>query len=138
MIAEIFKDMTSEGGKFYMMQEKQADTLQGRVNNLKDALTVMMYDLGTSMDGILKGSIDLLRFLMAHWETLGKAIMSVVAVKGIYTAAVKLNTIATTANVAVQRYSIASKTLILPQPLGSIIATKAATVAQGALNTVWL
>lgn len=136
MIAEIFKDMTSEGGKFYMMQEKQADTLQGRVNNLKDALTVMMYDLGTSMDGILKGSIDLLRFLMAHWETLGKAIMSVVAVKGIYTAAVKLNTIATTANVAVQRYSIASKNLNTAATIRNIIATKAATVAQGALNAV--
>lgn len=135
MIAEIFKDMTSEGGKFYMMQEKQADTLQGRVNNLKDALTVMMYDLGTSMDGILKGSIDLLKFLMAHWETLGRAIMSVVAVKGIYTAAVKLNTIATTANVAVQRYSIASKNLNTAATIRNIIATKAATVAQGALNT---
>ena len=136
MVADIFKDMTSEGGKFYKMQEKQADTLQGRVNNLKDAMTVMMYDLGQSMDGILKGSIDLLKFLMAHWESLGKAIMTVVAVKGIYTAAVKLNTIVTTANVAVQRFSIASKNLNTAATIRNIIATKAATVAQGALNAV--
>lgn len=39
-IADIFEDLTEKGGMFYKMQERQADTLKGRWEKLKDAFTV--------------------------------------------------------------------------------------------------
>ena len=48
MIRDIFTDMTDEGGKFYRMQEIQAQTLTGKINNLKDAFDIMMSEIGSS------------------------------------------------------------------------------------------
>lgn len=46
MIADIFDEMTSAGGIFYKMQEKQAETLSGRWNNLKDSIAITMDEIG--------------------------------------------------------------------------------------------
>lgn len=53
MIAEIFEDLTDKGGMFYEMQEKQAQTLKGRWEKLKDA-----FDIGLQSIGESKGILD--------------------------------------------------------------------------------
>ena len=45
-IAEIFEDLTSKGGMFYDMQKKQAETLKGRWEKLKDAYDVALQSVG--------------------------------------------------------------------------------------------
>ncbi len=84
MIADIFKDMTSEGGKFYNMQEIQAETLKGKVSNLKDAYQIMFSEIGEKGDSILKGSVDAIRSLIENYEKVGRLIIEMVAAYGVY------------------------------------------------------
>ncbi len=84
MIKEMFEEMTAEGGKFYMMQEIQAETLKGQVSNLVDAYQIMMSEIGGANDGVLKDSVGLLRDMMDNYEEVGKRIVELVAVYGTY------------------------------------------------------
>ena len=83
MVAKVFKDMTSEGGKFYNMQEVQAETLRGKLSNLKDAFEIMLNEIGQGQSENLKGSVDLLRKLMQNYEDVGKSVMHCVVAFGI-------------------------------------------------------
>lgn len=46
MISEIFEDLTDKGGQFYKMQERQAQTLKGRWEKLKDAYDQALMGIG--------------------------------------------------------------------------------------------
>lgn len=86
MVAKVFKDMTSEGGKFYQMQEVQAETLKAKVKNLGDQYDIMLYQIGQAQDGLLKGSVSLIGKLMNHWQAIGRIIVSVASGFGAYAA----------------------------------------------------
>ena len=86
MVAKVFKDMTSEGGKFYNMQEVQAETLKAKVKNLGDQYDIMLYQIGQAQDGLLKGSVSALGNLMSHWQQIGRIIVSVASGFGAYAA----------------------------------------------------
>lgn len=53
MVADIFKDMTEEGGRFYKMQEKQAESLYGVYENLSDKIQIALNKIGESNRGLL-------------------------------------------------------------------------------------
>lgn len=80
MVADIFKEMTSEGGKFYNMQEKQAESLYGIYENLKDNLQVAMDEIGQSNEGIIasvgKAATVIAKNLTTVVDLLGIAVMS--------------------------------------------------------------
>lgn len=81
-VEAVFQRMTDKGGTFYNMQEVQAETLQGKVSNLKDAFDVMLNDIGKSNERAMKIAISLGTTLLNHWEAIanaGKAIISVLA-----------------------------------------------------------
>lgn len=84
MVAKIFKQMTSEGGKFYKMQEVQAETLKGKISNLKDAYEVMLNEIGKGQSENLKGAVDWAKRLMTNYEDTGKALVELIATYGIY------------------------------------------------------
>lgn len=84
MVAKVFKDMTSEGGKFYNMQEVQAETLRGKISNLKDAYEVMLNEIGKGQSEKLKGAVDWARRLMQNYEETGRTLVELVAAYGIY------------------------------------------------------
>lgn len=80
-VEAIFQRMTDKGGIFYNMQEIQAETLQGKISNLKDAFDVMLNDIGKSNEGFFKGSILFATNLLNHWEAIAnvaKALLSIV------------------------------------------------------------
>lgn len=83
MVAKVFKDMTSEGGKFYNMQEVQAETLRGKISNLKDAYEVMLNEIGKGQSENLKGAVDWLRRLMQNYEDVGKSVLQCVVTFGV-------------------------------------------------------
>lgn len=87
MVEQAFKNMTSEGGKFYRMQEVQAETLRGQVANLIDAWQIAMYELGSSSEGFLKGAVGAIRSLIENFHLVVDAIMAAVAAFGAYNAA---------------------------------------------------
>lgn len=86
MVAKVFKDMTSEGGKFYQMQEVQAETLKAKVKNLGDQYDIMLYQIGQAQDGLLKGSVSAIGNLMSHWQQIGRVLVSVASGFGAYAA----------------------------------------------------
>lgn len=90
MVAKVFKDMTSEGGKFYNMQEVQAETLRGKISNLKDAYEVMLNEIGKGQSENLKGAVDWARRLMQNYEETGRTLVELVAAYGIYRTALSL------------------------------------------------
>lgn len=69
-VEAIFKRMTDKGGTFYNMQEIQAETLQGKISNLKDAFDVMLNDIGKSNEGTFKGLISSVTELLNSWRTI--------------------------------------------------------------------
>lgn len=85
MISEIFEDMTSKGGTFYKMQEKQAETLAGQWSNLKDAASIMYDEIGNT-DVVHKGMTRVItdtRTLMQNWRSIGTVLGYVGAQFGI-------------------------------------------------------
>ena len=81
-VEAIFRRITDQGGIFYNMQAIQAETLQGKIANLKDSIDVMLNDIGKANEGTFKGAIDSANYLIRNWETLanvGKALVVVLA-----------------------------------------------------------
>ena len=88
MVAKVMKDLTSEGGKFYNMQEVQAETLRGKISNLKDAYEVMLNEIGSAQSEKLKGAVDWTKKLMQNYEETGRTLAGLIVTYGIYKAAV--------------------------------------------------
>lgn len=76
MVKDVFDDMTSAGGMFYNMQEKQGNTLYGLWAKLGDAASVMYDEIGNTgwvnqaMKGLIQGATD----VMKHWGSWAKLI----------------------------------------------------------------
>ena len=77
-VEAVFKTITSEGGVFYQMQEKQSETLKGMMLNLKDSYELMLNDIGKESDGRLKGFVSTMRFLVDNWRELAFILEKVV------------------------------------------------------------
>lgn len=81
-IENIFTRITDKGGIFYNMQEIQAETLRGKISNLKDSIDVMLNSIGKANEDTLKGSIDSIKVLIDNWETvvnIAKAFAPIIA-----------------------------------------------------------
>lgn len=131
MIKDIFTEMTSEGGKFYKMQEKQAETLAGKISNLKDKFQIMNAEIGTKGDKILKGAIDATSSLMANYEHTGRVLIGMVGTYGAYRAALALTT----------KYGVfdaATKELQVRATLKLAWANQVAAAKQALLNSTLL
>ena len=96
MVAEVLKDMTSEGGKFYQMQQVQAETLRGKLMNLKDAYEIMLNEIGSAHSDKLKGAVDWVRKLMQNWQTIGGQLVDIIKLFGMYKGAVAVLNISDT------------------------------------------
>lgn len=102
MIKEIFEDMTNAGGMFYKMQEKQAETLQGKWMNLKDSVSIMYDEIGNTKDihTAMEWMLSFATALMNNWRTAGKVLGGVIASMTAYKIAVTNTTIAINAQTA--------------------------------------
>lgn len=82
-VQEVIMDLDKPGGKFYNMQERQYNTLGGKLRNLKNNYRIMLSEIGGSGRGILMGFVDTLNELTEHWEKYAKVITSVAAAYGV-------------------------------------------------------
>lgn len=73
MVKDVFTDMTSAGGTFYNMQEKQGNTLYGLWAKLGDAASVMYEQIGNTgvVNEGMKEAIQMLTELMRNWKAVG-------------------------------------------------------------------
>lgn len=138
MIEEIFDDMTSAGGMFYKMQEKQAKTLAGQWANLKDAVSIMYDEIGNTkvVHGAMETLIGDARWLMQHWRDLANMISIVGTAIISYTGYLKASELWTKLVAKAEELAIAAeskrergiKRLII-SITGKTTASKIATIA---------
>ena len=67
-VAEVLRRVTQEGGAFYQMQEKQAETLKGMMRNLSDSITIMMNDIGIKYEKLMKGVVKSIKKMIDNWR----------------------------------------------------------------------
>ena len=73
MVAQVLKDMASEGGRFYKMQENITNTMYGQMQKLRDMWTIAMNDIGKSTDGVIVWIIELLQKVVQNAKSIGYA-----------------------------------------------------------------
>lgn len=94
-VEQVFKNMTSEGGVFFEMQEKMAGTTRGQISNLKDAVALMFNDIGQQSQGWINTVLKTLRTLIENWRYVAAAIKTVVITYAAYQVAGLAASIAT-------------------------------------------
>ncbi len=138
MVADVFKDMTSAGGMFFDIQEKQGNTLYGMWQKLGDAASVMYEEIGNtdSVNAGMKNTISTLRTLMLNWKLTGAALGTVGVAVLLYINRIKLaekwielSIIAESKSVIALKSKQAALTRLISIQRASTGAVKADTVA---------
>lgn len=73
----VIMGLDQPGGRFYNMQERQFETLGGKLRNLRNNYNIMMSEMGSASGGLLKGTVNALNELTGNWEKYGKIIASI-------------------------------------------------------------
>ena len=75
-VKDVLGDLTDEGGRFFDMQSKQAETLAGQWSNMKDSLSIMFDEMGRTDEvrWILSSLIEMVKWLTMNWERLGNVV----------------------------------------------------------------
>ena len=128
-VQAVIKNMTNEGGLFFNLMAEQSKSLGGQISNLGDSFDQMLNEIGKASEGYISGAIKGVSFLVDNYQTLGKVIAGLIATYGTYRTAVLVNIALT------KGWSIATKEDAIAKGIQAT-ATKALTVATGALNTV--
>lgn len=81
-VAKAMKAMTSEGGQFYNLMDKQSQTINGLVSNLQDAIDTMMNEIGKKTEGVFAEALKFGIQTVENYENVGKAIVELLAVLG--------------------------------------------------------
>lgn len=93
-VEQAFKNMTSGGGMFEGLMEKQTASVTGQIEKLKDNIQFMFDAIGTSSEGAIYGAIDGASTLVENYETVGKVLLGLIATYGAYkTAVILLSTV---------------------------------------------
>jgi tape measure domain-containing protein len=127
--------LSSEGGKFGGLMEKQSKTIQGQISNIEDAIDVMFNDIGKQSEGAINASLDLVSTLVEHWEEVGTAILAAAEAYGIYKATLMTMTAFNSAatNIGYDA-EIASLSKLLPMKEAEANADLQIAVAEGRLS----
>lgn len=120
MVKDVLWDLTNEGGQFYNMQGALADTLAGKLSNLRDAYDVMLADIAQSNNSTLSSGLDLITDMMSRWEEYSKTILVLVGTLGTYKTSVILLSAA---------HELLNKSLAISKLMSFLEATKMLTRA---------
>lgn len=122
-VEAVFRSMTDAGGTFYKMQEEQSTTLKGMISNLHDSIDLMLNDIGKANDGVMKGAVNTVKYIVEHWEMMAEVLKMVVLSYGAY-------------RIAILRTNTAL--IALAKELGIVTAAEVKSLTWRQLgNTVW-
>ena len=79
-VEEVFNRVTSAGGLFYQMQEKQAETLAGQMSNLQDSIDIMFNKIGQENEGTIKDIVSSVREMVEGYKDIQFALESMLKV----------------------------------------------------------
>lgn len=86
-VEKAFKEMTSQGGMFFNLMDKQSKTVTGQISNLQDAWSKMLNEIGKSNEGIITSGIEGLSYMVTHYQEVIQIVGTLVATYGSYKAA---------------------------------------------------
>lgn len=67
-VRDVVLGLDKPGGKFYNMQERQFDTLGGKLRNLNNNYNIMLSEIGQAQMGFLSGTVDAINSATEHWQ----------------------------------------------------------------------
>lgn len=78
-VKDVLTDLTDEGGRFFDMQSKQAETLAGQWSNMKDTLSIMFDEIGRTDEvrSMLNAWIESVKWLALNWQSVWKSVKMV-------------------------------------------------------------
>ena len=133
--AEEFKkaimSMSAEGGKFGGLMEKQSKTITGQISNIEDSIDVMFNNIGQKTEGVINKSLELVGSLVENYEKVGKVLLSVISVYGVYKASC-------VAVIATEKIMAAARLAHIRQQTLLQLATDALTKKTAILNKTML
>lgn len=86
-MAQALSNMTSEGGQFAGLMEKQSQTIAGQMSAIGDAIYQMFNELGEKNEGLIGSVLSGTTWAIENYEKLLKVIVPVIAAYGAYKAA---------------------------------------------------
>lgn len=134
-VKKVIENLTDEGGKFFNLMQEQSKTLTGKISNLGDSWDEMLNKIGKSNEDTLNASLDTAKYLVEHYETVGRILIGLISTYGTYKAAT-ISYYAITKTYGV--FDISTKELQFVATMKNIVATKAMTVQQALLNKTML
>ena len=103
MITKAFMDATAEGGKFHGMLGTMSQGIEGSISNLEGAFEDMLNNIGEKSQGLIVGSIQAAQVLVENYEEIGRIIAELIAVYGVYKAALIALTVAKSVHTSVTK-----------------------------------
>ena len=103
-VEAVINQMTDLGGLFYNMQEEQSKTVKGMMSNLKDEISLMFNEIGESSEGAIKRSLQVVRWLVQHWEAVGVVLTGLISSLGVYKLAMLASNYALEKNVKITNF----------------------------------
>lgn len=113
MVTDAFMSATAEGGQFNGMLAKQAEGLNGSFAYLRGAISDMMNDIGSSMEGTTVSAVNMGAELVKNYKEVAQVIAVLVSMYGSYKTAVILTTAAEAAQTSGTTLLAASKSKLL-------------------------
>lgn len=134
-VTKAFRTMSSEGGKFYNLMEKQNASVTGQISNLKDKVEVMFNNLGKSSEGVIYNMISGAATLVENYKDVLSVLTSLVAAYGAYRASLMTMTAIGKASASIQYQAEITELLkLLPLKEQSANADIQAALAKGTLT----
>lgn len=87
VVKQAIENMTAEGSKFGGLMEAQSRTITGQISNIEDAIDSMFNSIGQQSEGVINTALSGVSYLVEHWETVAKVILTAAAAFGTYKAA---------------------------------------------------
>lgn len=112
IVLQALKNMTSEGGKFGGLMEKQSKSITGQLSNLGDAIDQMFNEIGKSNEGVIGTAIEGASLLVENYEKVGKILLELVALYGAYRTALVVTSLAAKGYAASEMLLLARLTAI--------------------------
>ena len=139
-VQKAIEALTGEGSKFGGLMDKQSKTIKGQLSNIEDAWEQMQNEIGKSQEGNISGALDITGKLIENWRSIGKVVLSVVAIYGAYKAATMVAAVATriaaaaSESMAYQQKLAAMQGIALSEAQAGVAA--ASSMATGAFNAL--
>lgn len=89
-MAKALQAMSSEGGKFNNLMDKQSATISGQISNLEDSIYQMFNEIGRSSEGVISDLISGASWVVEHYQEILNVLKYVIAAYGSYKAALIL------------------------------------------------